>query len=388
MDKKLKIPKIISVGFQQREGTYTGKLAYVIYKDDKGVLRKEKSWQWWRDKAIAPEEFPNEPTSGFVLNKGVGGVRHSYGWNPRNEYIRVYDPRGFEFEISVANLLFILGECTSTKGKGLEGDFVYSWDGTNLVLLPVDCNEYRESSNFTELQTMKVTKEHMKEGRTYTHKNTDSLVYMGRHKVRRFDKLWAGELVAAYLSEPSKSAHVFWNLTQEEWHFEDGFTRLANVISEDCYPEFADLHTKFKQSRHASPAGKLVLTPIDKDLLESRERWNSPYFFIKVPNGYQLAMVTKEVYRGHHTGFGWNTQKVHPTGQSDSLFWPLNPIIHKEVGVAEVNMNRHEYDVHQRTNVSLSFLEGKELFVPEIQFEHETLGVDYYVQRRQNQSVS
>ena len=43
MDKQLFIPSRICVGAQKREGTYTGKLAYVIYYDLKGVRRKEKS---------------------------------------------------------------------------------------------------------------------------------------------------------------------------------------------------------------------------------------------------------------------------------------------------------------------------------------------------------
>jgi hypothetical protein len=51
--------------------------------------------------------------------------------------VRVYDPRNFEFEISVANLLYILEETSSLKGKGLEGEFVYAWEGKELVLLPV-----------------------------------------------------------------------------------------------------------------------------------------------------------------------------------------------------------------------------------------------------------
>src|ERR1700677_2236256 len=104
--KQLFIPDKIKVGFQTREDTYTKKLAYVIYFDQKGVLRKEKSWQSWRNHKILPVEIDNVPTENFVLNKGVGGQRASYGWNARNEYIRVYDPRDFEFEISVANLLF------------------------------------------------------------------------------------------------------------------------------------------------------------------------------------------------------------------------------------------------------------------------------------------
>jgi hypothetical protein len=78
MADKLYIPGKIKVGFRDRDGTYTGKLAYVIYYDHKGILRKEKSWESWRDEKIAPVEFSNEPTEGFVLNKGVGGVRHSW----------------------------------------------------------------------------------------------------------------------------------------------------------------------------------------------------------------------------------------------------------------------------------------------------------------------
>ena len=82
--------------------TYTKKLAYVIYYDQKNVLRKEKSWQGWRDNKIEPQEFTNEPTSGFVLNKKVGD--YSNGWDHRKSYCRVFDPRNFEFEITIENL--------------------------------------------------------------------------------------------------------------------------------------------------------------------------------------------------------------------------------------------------------------------------------------------
>lgn len=44
------IPKKINVGFQKRDDTYTGKLAYIIYYDETGKLRKETSWNGWRDK--------------------------------------------------------------------------------------------------------------------------------------------------------------------------------------------------------------------------------------------------------------------------------------------------------------------------------------------------
>ena len=42
------LPKKIKAGYIKREDTYTGKLAYVIYYDEKNTLRKEKSWNSWR----------------------------------------------------------------------------------------------------------------------------------------------------------------------------------------------------------------------------------------------------------------------------------------------------------------------------------------------------
>ena len=36
------IPKTINVGYQNRKGTYTGKLAYVIYYDKKGNFAKKR----------------------------------------------------------------------------------------------------------------------------------------------------------------------------------------------------------------------------------------------------------------------------------------------------------------------------------------------------------
>lgn len=49
MKSNIFIPKTINVGYQNRSGTYTGKLDYVIYYDEKGKLRKEASWNSWRD---------------------------------------------------------------------------------------------------------------------------------------------------------------------------------------------------------------------------------------------------------------------------------------------------------------------------------------------------
>ena len=42
MNSTLFLPKKIKVGYQKRDSTYTGKLAYVIYYDQKGKLKEDK----------------------------------------------------------------------------------------------------------------------------------------------------------------------------------------------------------------------------------------------------------------------------------------------------------------------------------------------------------
>lgn len=185
MNERLTIPKKIKVGFQNRQSTYSGLLAYITYFDNKGKLRKEKSWNDWRNKNIGPKEFNNIPTSGFVLNKKAGG--YASGWNHRNTYCRVWDPRGFEFEITVENLLFILEECTSTKGKGLEGEFVYAWDRKDLVLLPVSSEDYK-ASVMLENKKEKITSKNIIVGGSYKSKLSDELIFLGKENYYYFQR--------------------------------------------------------------------------------------------------------------------------------------------------------------------------------------------------------
>lgn len=182
MSNIIYLPKKIKVGYQERGDTYNGKLAYVIYIDEKGVVRKEKSWEGWRDTKIEANEFENEPTSGFVLNKKVGG--YDTGWNHRQTYCRVYDPRGFEFEINIENLLYILENASSIKGKGLEGEFIYGWEGTELILVPVDSPDYKEIQSYSEkiqaVALKKFTSKELIPGAMYQTKSRTTLMFLGR----------------------------------------------------------------------------------------------------------------------------------------------------------------------------------------------------------------
>lgn len=252
--QKLLIPKTIKVGYQNRSDTYTQKLAYVIYYDNKGVLRKEKSWNSWRDKKIPINDYENIPTEGFVLNKKTGGYKGH--WNMRNTYIRVYDPRGFEFEISVSNLLYILTQCDCSRGKGLEGKFVYAWDQTELVLLPVECEDYKNSIEFTDLQNTNVKAKELICGASYQTKSQKIITYLG--------KLIKHEPIAQdyFLKNPDKEnkKYVFYN--QNGFEFYDNLKNISKLYSDVIDPNYADILTKYNESEYGSKPIELILKPI------------------------------------------------------------------------------------------------------------------------------
>lgn len=233
------IPQKLKVGFNNRDDTYTKKLAYIIYYDNTGKLRKQISWENWRDKNIEPLEIDNTPISGFVLNKNVGGYQSYY--NMRQAYIRVYDPRDFEFEITVPNLLYILENTSSIKGKGLEGDFVYGWDGTDLLLIPTSAPEYKELTNRanTLYNDKPISAKDLKVGYTYYKIDGTPLVYMG--------KMYTYEHRQAFCYR-EKMPH-WYNHRVGEWSKDVDDTWSDNIFSEINYSRDGKVDYKYKSEQ-------------------------------------------------------------------------------------------------------------------------------------------
>ena len=266
------IPEKIFVGFQERANTYSGKLAYVIYKDHKGVLRKKESWEKWCSNEMDKQELDNVPMSGFVLNRDVGGVRRSYGWDQRMEKVRVYDPRGFEIEITIPNMLFIFQECSSIKGKGIEGEFVYSWDGPNLILLPVCSKEYKDSTSHTSLIKQKVSSKDLKEGAVYLTKEHKKLLYMGRHiwfdKLNKYGTIdIKGKKIYVFVDASDK-----FDAIQHTWETEydskrrkyilmTGLDKVAEEILHE-HPDYAEENQKMHELGCISACKRLYDMPI------------------------------------------------------------------------------------------------------------------------------
>lgn len=308
MNEQLFIPKKIKVGYQERKDTYTKKLAYVIYYDSKGALRKEKSWEGWRDKKIDSSEFDNSPTEGFVLNKKVGGYKSD--WNHRATYARVFDPRGFEFEISVPNLLYILQETDCTKGKGLIGEFVYAWDGKDLILLPAVSEEYRKSTDYSALQGQKVGVRELIAGAVYETKKQQKWIYLGRynwHETDRYSYHWknGGSIRSV------KKSFIFAN---EEGKIEHpiSLTNISRCVSDTPVDNYAELLEKFTSMAESSkvidlsfgPLRKLSISPKENDnighYITSDQERGKYFAYNEDTNDYSLCKVIRRKGRSRY----------------------------------------------------------------------------------------
>jgi hypothetical protein len=273
MEDNIFLPKKIKVGFQERDDTYTNKLAYVIYYDEKGVVRKEKSWNSWRDPKIDPVDFDNVPTTGFVLNKKVGGYK--YDWNARNTYVRVYDPRNFEFEISVPNLLFILEYSNSIRGKGLEGEFIYGWSGAELLLMPTTSPDYVALSRINDLRhnKEKVGASDLILGATYRHKSNFIAIYMGR-----FDKFeyegWKRNDVGTNLGKH----YFFYDPEIKDFKtYKSLGDAFIEVVESTCHSEYSKFFDKLEKSTVYSPIDESKTEYIEYTLAEFLKVFRKDY---------------------------------------------------------------------------------------------------------------
>lgn len=265
MDNTLFIPETITVGFQARGDTFTGKLGYVIYTDEKGKLRKEASWNSWRSKELGEVTVKNDATLGFNFNKGV--KRDNYWRGSGRSMIRVWDPRDFEFEITIENLIGILMHADVSK-RDITEPCVFAWKGTELILLPTNSVEYQESMKYTAKQSLKVSAKDLVPGRTYgTKKDQKSLVYLGYFErwddktIQLDNKERYGRPVEAiqHFKKKNKS-HMFIDPKSLVIEAKDPSTHLALCESEEIHPDYASFMTKYYLSAETQPVIGLRVT--------------------------------------------------------------------------------------------------------------------------------
>ena len=351
------IPRKIKVGFQNRTDTYTGRLAYVIYYDNKDKLRKEASWQSWRSQDIEPEDYDNTPMEGFVLNKKVGG--YSNGWGDfRQAYVRVYDPRGFEFEITVPNLLFILEHSSSIKGKGLEGEFVYAWDGTELILLPAASPDYAELTKLNDqrFKNETVKAKDLQIGATYLHNSNVEWVYMGRfdhyesgylcsdgkwfesyrkatkhcdeHQLlrKRTRSFWGGtytEYAYSYDVGNAGKRHCFYNRSADQFLWPKSLSGLLiDTISTAPAADYAELIEKLECTTGYSPYDASRDEKVDYTIEELEEHIGSWYWGTTFQQRNDTAVKVRRVKGANGECVGYACEYDNGPGERMQMVFP------------------------------------------------------------------
>ena len=239
------IPSKIRIGFQKRSDTFTGKLAYIIFYDANGQIKQEKSWEKWRDKNIPFVEFDNNPRSGYIFNKGVQRNGH---WGSGRSVIRVYDPRDFEFEIDIDNLIGILMHSDVSKRDIVE-ECVFAWSGNHVILLPINSEDYQKGVAHTEKQGKNVTAEELVPGHSYSHKKDNkTYTYIGHYHY--FEKHYYSDEVIR-----KGKQHVFYNGKNFEMLAID---KLSECLSSEIHSDFSNLVDEFFKSTNGNDIGKIT----------------------------------------------------------------------------------------------------------------------------------
>jgi len=111
--------------------------------------------------------------------------------------------------------LYILENANSIKGKGLEGDFVYGWDGKDLLLIPVESPDYKELTEYNEILFQKnyVKAKDLILGARYKTKTNEEWIYMGRFdchttKYERVEKPQESDWYRGYRAYDSVEVNV------------------------------------------------------------------------------------------------------------------------------------------------------------------------------------
>ena len=107
---------------------------------DYAFKKRKETVDGWAEKDLAPMDLDNKPTHGFKIVDTVSRYSTS------NKFFRIEDPRGFELEIDVSNLLDLIEHHTIVQGSIME-PLVWARYGSNNYLVSSNTEEYKHYKN-------------------------------------------------------------------------------------------------------------------------------------------------------------------------------------------------------------------------------------------------
>jgi hypothetical protein len=144
----IKIPEQVYVGFQGRRSQDEVPLGFMTpYNDDEAGQRRRATVDNWargygNSKTFNSVILENKPMIGFKIGRAI---RRSGGWNGSGaSYVRIEDPRGFELEITIENLVMCMSDNLLDDGE-IIAECVWGRDGNRNILLPTNSEPYKNS---------------------------------------------------------------------------------------------------------------------------------------------------------------------------------------------------------------------------------------------------
>lgn len=208
----LKIPAKHYVGMVKRENE-TLPLAFITPYGEDSAAKKRMStvddWvsnngRWYKQKSLPTMVIDNKPLSGFKITSDIRTT--SYGGLDK---WRIEDPRGFELEITSANLARLMSVGMIDRGE-INDQCVWARIGANNVLLSTNTDEYEKAIANTKVASLTANWKDVKVGNGVVLQNNLRGVWLGRmHYLERSYNHNGVSLVGNHeLVAGDKSLHV------------------------------------------------------------------------------------------------------------------------------------------------------------------------------------
>lgn len=210
----LKIPAKHYVGMIKRENQKLP-LGFITPHGEDSAAKKRMStvdeWvssnnRWNKQKSMPTMVIENKPLSGFKITSDIRTT--SYGGLDK---WRIEDPRGFELEITSANLARLMNVGMIDRGE-INDRCVWARIGANNVLLSTSTDEYKKAIANTEVANMTADWKDAKIGNGVVLQNNLRGVWLGRmHTLERSCKHPVDSMIGDHeLIASDKSFHVIY----------------------------------------------------------------------------------------------------------------------------------------------------------------------------------
>jgi len=178
----------------------------------------------------------------------------------------------------------------------LEGEFVYGWDGKDLLLLPVDSPDYKQLVELNNLryEKKKFDSKNMIVGATYKTNQNNELIYLGRFYERNGDNKES----KSYFFYDRNSKYNYYKVTT----IKSLTGNIIDIVDENCIEDYSNLMDELLKSSYYSTREQKYDEYMNYTLIEFKESLNKHAYsyhryYVQVEDKYVKYHI--ERYRGY-----------------------------------------------------------------------------------------